>query len=131
MKRDLNYLAALEKSVAEKYGTEAIINPKSGWSPDKEQGYLQDVKKAQIKESKLEASQERIEIEGVLIAKKLINKNVERHCNYCDSYSFNREDDVYFTKFGTCHRCYVQYIVDREERWKNGWRPKMEHKNGT
>ena len=131
MKKDLNYIAALEKGVMEQYGADAISNPKGNWTPDKELVYLEEVKKAQIKESKNERTQERIEIDGVLIAKKLINKNVERHCDYCNRYSFDREDDLYFTKFGTCHKCYTQYIIDREERWNSGWRPKMEHKNGT
>lgn len=131
MIKDPNYLIALEKSVREKYGDEAIQNPKGNWTPDKEIKYLEEVKKAQIKEAQNEKTQQRIEIEGVLVAKKLFNKNVERHCDYCDRYSFSRDDDVYFTKFGTCYKCYILYIMDREERWKNGWRPKMEHKNGT
>ena len=131
MKRDLNYIAALEKSISEKYGSEAAQNPKSFWNSEKEQEYLKQSKESQIKEAQLEKTQEKIDLNGVLIAKKLINKNVERHCDYCDSYSFNREDAVYLTKYGTCHRCYVQFIMDREERWKNGWRPKMEQKNGT
>ena len=37
MKKDLNYIAALEKAIAEKYGEIATINPKSGWDPEKEQ----------------------------------------------------------------------------------------------
>jgi len=131
MKKDLNYIAALEKAVTEKYGLDATINPKNGWTPDKEQKYLEEVKNAQIKEYKLENKQEKVDLNGVLIAKKLINKNVERHCDFCKRYSFNRDDDVYFTKFGACYKCYIQYIMDREERWKNGWRPKTEHKNGT
>ena len=131
MQKDTNYLAALEKAVQEKYGHEAISNPKGNWTPDKELAYIEEIKKAQIKDYKLEKTQQRIEIDGVLIAKKLINKNMDRHCNYCDTYSFNREDDVYFTKYGTCYKCYVQYILDREDRWKNGWRPNTEYKNGT
>lgn len=131
MKRDLNYIAALEKSISEKYGNDAAINPKSLWSSEKEEEYLKQSKEAQIKESKLEKTQEKIQLNGVLIAKKLINKNVERHCEYCDCYSFNRDESVYLTKYGTCYKCYIQYVMDREERWKNGWRPKMEQKNGT
>ena len=131
MKRDLNSIAALEKAISEKYGSEAAVNPKSFWNSEKEQEYLNQSKEAQIKEAKLEKTQEKIDLNGVLIAKKLINKNVERHCDYCDRYSFNRDEAVYLTKYGTCYKCYIQYIMDREERWKNGWRPKMEQKNGT
>ena len=131
MKRDPNFIAALEKAVREKYGDSAIINPKSGWDPEKEQSYIEQTKETYKKEAKTEKSQEIVDFGGVLIAKKLINKNVERHCDFCKRYSFNRDDDVYFTKFGACYKCYIQYIMDREERWKNGWRPKTEHKNGT
>lgn len=131
MKKDLNYIAALEKSISEKYGVEAAMNPKAFWNSEKETEYLKQSKESQIKESKLEKTQEKVDLDGVLIAKKLFNKNIERHCNYCDSYSFNRDDAVYLTKYGTCCKCYIQHIIDREERWKNGWRPKTEQKNGT
>ena len=26
-------------------------------------------------------------------------------------------------KFDCCHKCYIQYVEDREERWIEGWRP--------
>ena len=29
----------------------------------------------------------------------------------------------YMTKYECCFNCYIQYIEDREERWKSGWRP--------
>ena len=36
MKHDLNYIAALEKAITEKYGELTIINPKSLWTEEKE-----------------------------------------------------------------------------------------------
>ena len=39
MKKDPNYLAGLEKAIKEKYGQEAIQNPKANWDDDKEKEY--------------------------------------------------------------------------------------------
>ena len=119
MKKDLNYIAALEKAVTEKYGLDATINPKNGWTPDKEQKYLEEVKNAQIKEYKLENKQEKVDLNGVLIAKKLINNNVDRQCRFCKKYSFNRDDDVYITKYKSCNICYIANIEGREDKWSN------------
>ena len=41
-----------------------------------------------------------------------------------EPYSFESRDDVYMNKYECCHSCYIQYVEDREERWKAGWRPK-------
>lgn len=131
MKKDLNNIAALEKAIAEKYGDEAAINPKSLWNPAKELEYLKQSKESQIKEAKLENTQEKIDLNGFLITKKLINRNIQRECTFCNTYSFSREDDVYITKFETCFKCYVKYVEGKENKWKNGWRPNLEHKNGT
>jgi hypothetical protein len=107
MKRDPNFIAALEKSAKEKYGDQVIINPKSGWDTVKEKQYLEDVKSAYKKESGNEASQEKIDLGGVLIAKKLINNSSNRQCCNCKKYSFNRDDDVYLTKYQVCTICYI------------------------
>ena len=123
MKHDANYLAALEKSMREQYGNISIENPASWWTPDKEPEYLENSKELVKKENISDSSKEKIDLDGVLIPKKLINRNNHRYCQHCDSYSFNRKDDVYFTKWTCCRRCFVKYIQDREERWKNGWRP--------
>ena len=26
-------------------------------------------------------------------------------------------------KYDCCFRCFLQYVDEREERWKSGWRP--------
>lgn len=127
MKRDPNQVAAIEKAIREKYGSETIVNPKSLWDPYKEQEYLQQIREVH----KRDKESEKVEIDGVLITKKLLNKVDNRNCLTCKVYSFNRDNDVYLTKYGVCHSCYVKYIEDREERWKSGWRPNMENKDGT
>jgi hypothetical protein len=113
MKKDLNYIAALEKAISEKYGQEATANPKAFWSPEKEKEYIEQIKETYKKESLVEKTQEKVDLGGVLIAKKLINKNAKRQCEYCKKYSFNRDDDVYLTKFSSCQICYIKYFEGR------------------
>jgi len=39
--KDLNKIAAVEKAIAEKYGHEAVINPRANWDEDKEKEHQQ------------------------------------------------------------------------------------------
>ena len=50
MQWKLDEVAALEKAIREKYGEQAITNPKGAWNPEKEAGYIEEVKKAYQKE---------------------------------------------------------------------------------
>ena len=42
-KKDPNQIAYIEKAIAKKFGKEAIINPKSGWTDEKEEGIFRNV----------------------------------------------------------------------------------------
>ena len=42
-KKDLNDIAAIEKAIKEKYGEEAIQNPKRHWDEEKEKKYLENL----------------------------------------------------------------------------------------
>ena len=130
MKKDLNYIAALEKAVKEKYGDLATMNPKHFWNEEKEKEYIEQTKRAVVKERTSQESKEKVELEGVLIPKKLINKTSDRQCAVCKAYSFNKKDDVYMNKFVSCYKCYMIYIEGNEERWASGWRPAEINKNG-
>lgn len=123
MNKDLNYIAALEKAISEKYGDQAIKHPKSDWNEEKEKIYLQQSSEKLKKELDADLSRQQLQLDGILIAKKLISSDNKRKCEYCNKYSFNRNDDLFFTKFDTCYKCYVEYVEDREERWQQGWRP--------
>ena len=123
MKGDPNRIAAIEKAISDKYGDDAIQNPKANWDEEKEKEYQEQLKKLFTKEQKLQEKSEKIETNGFFISKKLLTKDTERECPVCDSYSFKVIDDVYMTKFECCFNCYIQYIEGREERWKEGWRP--------
>ena len=119
-KRDLNEIAKIEKAIKEKYGEEAIQNPKGTWDKEKEEKYLSDLKNFYKNTSR----QKKTETVGNIIIKtKKTGHKIERTCPVCGSYSFLAQDDMYMTKFQCCYRCYIQYVEDREERWKTGWRP--------
>ena len=127
--KDPHYVVKLEKAIAEKYGKEAIQNPKSGWTPEKEKEYIEQVKKIQEKRNQKQNASEKVETNGFLINKKLLNREQKRNCPVCESYSLEMKDDVYMTKFDCCFKCYIQYVEDREERWNTGWRPNTGDKN--
>ena len=117
MKREQNQIAALEKAIKEKYGDVTIENPKGRWTPEKEQEYIEETKKAYEKEKAAESKDKKMDLDGVLLSKKLISKNTSRTCRFCKVYSFNRDDDVCLTKFNSCNRCYIANIEGREDKW--------------
>ena len=43
-KIDLNTVVKIEQAISKKYGPETIVNPKSGWSKEKELDYLEQIK---------------------------------------------------------------------------------------
>jgi len=63
------------------------------------------------------------EADGFEVVHKKIENNTTRTCPVCTAYSMRIEDDLYMNKFECCFNCYIQYVEDREERWKTGWRP--------
>ena len=44
MKRDLNYVAAVEKAISEKYGKQTVQDLRSTWEPEREKNYLNQKK---------------------------------------------------------------------------------------
>ena len=122
--KDPNRIARIEQAIAKKYGQEAVENPRTHWNDKKEEEYKGQLKKLAEKESKYEESQEKIEVDGVLMSKKLLTReSVRRDCPVCETFSFNCVDDTYMNKYDCCYKCYVQWVEDREERWMTGWRP--------
>ena len=125
-KRKPNNIAAIEKAIAEKYGVETIVNPKSGWSEEKEKEYLEQLKELSLKEQRQKEQTDKIEKDGFFVGKHLISKKKERNCPVCDIYSFDMRDDLYMNKFECCFKCFIQWVEHREERWQKGWRPNKE-----
>ncbi len=124
MKKDYNRIAKIEKAMSKKFGKESIVNPKSGWDDEKEKEYLEDLKQFYSEESK--QAEDKINEDGFFITRSLINKEINRVCPVCDTYSFSGRDDLYMNKFECCYNCYIQWVEDREERWLKGWRPDKE-----
>jgi len=121
--KDPNFVAKIEQAIQKKYGEEAVQHPKANWDETKEKEYLSQLKEFTEKQNRKKEKSEKVEKDGFLISKKLLNRESNRTCEACDIYSFDLKDDVYMNKFGSCYSCYVQYIEDREERWQEGWRP--------
>jgi len=126
MEKDTDYIPKLEKAIAQKYGTEAINNPRRFWDENKEQEYIKQSQEERRKFAKLSETQDKVEQDGFLINKKLLTRDHNRTCPICGKYSFHLRDDLYMSKFEACFKCYTQWIEDREARWATGWRPKKE-----
>ena len=121
---DIDYIAALEKAIKKKYGEEAIQNPAKFWNKEKEELYLEQLKEFVQKLRRYEVGAEHENVNGVLITKKLLNKERKINCPVCKSLARKINDDVYFLKYDCCEACYINYVENREKRWLEGWRPK-------
>ena len=122
-RKDPNFAIKVESAIVEKYGIETVQHPQRDWTPEKEQDYLDQLKLLNQKLDKISEKLEKVEVEGVLMSKKLLNKDSNRSCPVCHTYSFDTRDNVYMTKYSCCRKCYIQWIEGREERWATGWRP--------
>ena len=129
MSDKLNDIARLEKAISERWGKEAIQNPKADWDEDKEKKYLEQIKDLTDKTNQSKRAEEKVEIDGVFVSSKLIKKSKNsRSCPVCKIYSFDKKDDVYMNKYKCCFDCYLAWVEDREERWMKGWRPSEEER---
>jgi|TARA_R110000824_G_scaffold141163_1_gene307614 hypothetical protein len=122
-KKDPNYIVKIEQAIQKKYGNEAVQNPKKFWNKEKEDDYLTQIEELAQKQNTIAEKTEKIEVDGFLISKKLLNRESNRKCPVCGIYSFDGRDDVYMNKFNCCHDCYIKWVEFREERWLSGWRP--------
>jgi hypothetical protein len=113
--KDPDYAIKVEKAIAG--------SPAKNWNPEKEEIYLEQIKLLNQKLDKISEKLEKVEVQGVLISKKLLNKDSNRSCPVCNIYSFDTKDDVYMSKNQCCRNCYIKYVEDREDRWATGWRP--------
>jgi len=123
-KKDLNYIAGLEKAIKKKYGAEAIENPAKLWDKEKEKDYIQQLEEFVEKQKKSEQAEDVENVDGVLVSRKLLNKEGIFNCPTCNKKLKTINDDIYFTKFDCCEICYIKYVEGREKRWLDGWRPK-------
>ena len=112
--KDLNYIAKVEQAIAKKYGEAAIQNPSKFWDKEKEGEYLEQLRQKVIEEDTLPSGE--AEMNGFFIPDKLINRDTNRTCPICNTYSFTKGDDVYMNKYECCYKCYVKHI--ERELWR-------------
>ena len=130
-KKNWDLIAKIEKQIKEKYGEEAVKSPAQGWTDEQEEEHLEKLRLAALKQREMESGLEKVELsQGVFVTKKLLMKESNRTCPVCSAYSFDKRDDLYMSKFECCFKCYIDYVEGREDRWKTGWRPNKENKNG-
>lgn len=123
-KRDLETLQQIEESIRNKFGEEALIDPRSLWNETKEKDFKNQLVEEQEKYLLREKNEEKVEENGFLISKCLLTTKKCEGCQTCGKFFTDASDNIYLLKFECCQQCYILYVEDREERWKNGWRPK-------
>ena len=121
--KDYNKLVAVEKAIKEKYGEQAVANPKSHWDENKEKEYLNQMKDLYSKNNKKREYSEKIDVDGIKISKKLLNRESLKNCPICNAFPKGVKDDVSLIKFKCCNSCFIKFVEGREERWLQGWRP--------
>ena len=110
MSKDLDKIAAVEKAIAEKYGKETIQNPRGNWDEDKEKEYIQQSKEFYKKKNRNDEWQEKVDVNGIKMSKKLLNKESLKNCPICGSFPEKSMDDVCLIKFDCCEHCYDHKI---------------------
>ena len=95
----------------------------------KEKSYIEQLDEFVEKQKKSEHEHDVENVDGVLVSRKLLNKEGIFNCSTCSKKLKTINDDIYFTKFDCCEKCYINYVEGREKRWLEGWRPKNVTKN--
>jgi hypothetical protein len=47
-------------------------------------------------------------------------------CPQCDVTMRGHLSTKSYYDYGVCNNCYIEFIEDRQSRWKEGWRPTQE-----
>ena len=81
---------------------------------------------AAISAEEFNEAEDKINEDGFFITRNLINKEINRVCPVCETYSFSGRDDLYMNKYQCCHTCYLKWVEHDEKKWLEGWRPDKE-----
>lgn len=115
---DWNKVASYEKAIKERYGEEALFNPKEELTPEDYQKYREEAKEFYDKILRAQNKREKIDRGGYRVSKRLIKRELpSRTCPVCKNYSFNTRDDIYMKRYGCCFGCYIDHVEGREEDW--------------
>jgi hypothetical protein len=126
-KKDYNYIAAVEKAIAEKYGKTCVQDFRSSWEPDKEKEYLQQLAERNKEQQTKKRSTTKNLAPDVEIKQGREKNCSDRVCPVCKTYSFSSRDDLYMNRFGCCWRCHIDFVQGNEAEWLAGKRPDPEH----
>ena len=66
--KDFDHIARVEKAIAEKYGDEAVSNPRANWSEEREKEYIEQMQELYSKQKKNDHSGEKIDINGIKVS---------------------------------------------------------------
>ncbi len=55
-----------------------------------------------------------------------INLRVPTFCPICERIMKGSMSTRSYYDFGCCSVCYIEFVEDREQKWKDGWRPSEE-----
>ena len=128
MKKDWNYIASVEKAIAERYGKDTVQDFRSEWQPEKEKEYFSQLEsKRKKKDNRSSKNNKSKTIGDITIRNSRTRRTVDRTCPVCKTYSFSGGDDLYMNRFQVCRSCYYDFAQGKEEDWQNGWRPTEEH----
>ena len=125
-KKDQDFVVKVERAISKKYGVETIQNPKGNWDQEKEEAYLDQLKRLTKLKDKKKIKSGKVEQDGILIDKKLLNKREDRTCPVCKIYSFQIKDNLYMNRYHCCYDCYIEFVQSALDRWKKGWRPEQD-----
>tara|TARA_R100000008_G_scaffold19975_1_gene10290 strand:+ start:2964 stop:3359 length:396 start_codon:yes stop_codon:yes gene_type:complete len=112
--KDPNRIAAIENAISKKYGDEAVQNPMANWDEEKEKEYAEQMKELYAKSSQNQEWQDKIDLSGIKVTKKLLNRESMKTCSICGNFPQRSMDDVCLLKFDCCHYCYSKEIEEKE-----------------
>ena len=91
MSKDPDYIVRVEQAIADKYGEEAIQNPKAEWDENKEKVYLEQMRDLYKKQKKNDAANDKVELNGIKVSRKLLNRESKTGCPVCGAFSHSPE----------------------------------------
>ena len=85
MSKDPDYIVRVEQAIADKYGEEAIQNPKAEWDENKEKVYLEQMRELYKKQKKNDEANDKVELNGIKVSRKLLNREIQDRmpCLWC------------------------------------------------
>ena len=88
--KDPDRLARIESAISKKYGEEAIQSPMSNWDEEKEKEYMQQMKELYSKSSQNQEWKDKIDLSGIKVTKKLLNRESTKTCPVCGNFPKRR-----------------------------------------